>query len=38
MGLVAAIGLDMGVEFVNCTGVVPKVGWLVAPDTDCIVD
>ena len=38
MGPDVAIGLDKGVEFVDCTGAVPKVGWLVATDTGCIVD
>ena len=38
MGLVFAIGLNKGLELVDCIGVVPKVGWLVAPGTDYIVD
>ena len=38
MGSVVAIDLDKGVEFMHCTGVVPKVDWLVALDTSCFVD
>ena len=38
MGPVVATGLDKGVEFVDCTGVVPKIGKLVALDTSYIVD
>ena len=32
-----AIGLDMGVECLDYTVVVPEVDWLEAPDIDYIV-
>ena len=37
MGPVVATVLDMGVECLGYTAVVPKVDWLVAPDIDYIV-